>query len=203
MVDAQQEIWDEGLRTMRVMLPKRPVHVKTALERVHEHDVAAAAKTTPFFWTQQKAFKNSMGKGLQTEVISAGSVMVVRTYQDMKSEVIQAASEQWDGFDLDGTLAEGSGKFTPGVIGKPIKSMVRLLKLAIRRGDNPKIFTARIASDKSGIERKAINEWMTENVGQTLPITNVKDENMRRLYDDRAVSVKHNSGQTKWFAIKN
>lgn len=179
---------------MRVHIPNAVPHVDSALERVHSRDVQAAAlgcKMTRALFASRttSAFRNSMGKGIQTELHASNSVLVVRTYQDLKSEVIQA-SAQWDGYDLDGTLAEGSGKFTPGVIGKPIKPMIRLLKMAIRRGDNPRIFTARTGAG----EHKAIDEFLIKNVGQTLPITNKKDEYMRKLYDDRAVPVKRNQG---------
>ena len=42
---------------------------------------------------------------------------------------------------------------------------------------------------------EAIREWCRKHIGQTLPITCVKDYGMVQLWDDRAVQVRPNTGQ--------
>lgn len=110
---------------------------------------------------------------------------------------VRAEAEPWIGVDLDGTLAhydkfEGLDK-----IGAPIPKMVRLIKMHLRRGDVVKIFTARVADDPEGIARRAIENWCLKVFGQKLPITNIKDQGMTKLYDDRAVGVEPNTGELK------
>lgn len=40
----------------------------------------------------------------------------------------------------------------------------------------------------------AMRRWCIANIGLVLPITNIKDYRMVKLYDDRAVQVVHNEG---------
>jgi hypothetical protein len=95
--------------------------------------------------------------------------------------------------DLDGTLAYNDGRdFDPDHIGRPIKSMMRLVRLWLRRGHEVRIFTAR-AANKKNIPR--IKEWLSENGLPDLEITNEKTPDITRLYDDRAVQVEENTGR--------
>lgn len=43
-------------------------------------------------------------------------------------------------------------------------------------------------------QRKLIEAWCVEHIGQVLPITHEKDFNMVELWDDRAVQIIHNTG---------
>ena len=107
----------------------------------------------------------------------------------------------WIGWDLDGTLAYTDGDHTDHlVIGKPIHSMVNLLKMYIAEGKTCKIFTARKSREftSPGII-KAIEDWCLKHVGVVLEITNTKDPGMRMLFDDRNVSVARNRGEIKYF----
>lgn len=108
-----------------------------------------------------------------------------------------AEEEPWIGVDLDGTLAHYEKWEGPDKIGKPIPKMVRLIKMHLRRGDVVKIFTARVADDPKGVARAAIENWCLKVFGQKLPITNIKDQGMTKLYDDRAVGVEPNTGELK------
>jgi hypothetical protein len=105
------------------------------------------------------------------------------------------AVEPWIGVDLDGTLAHYDGWHGADKIGKPIVKMIDIVKQHLADGDKVKIFTARVADDPDGIARKAIEKWCQKYLGQTLAITNEKDNGMVKLYDDRAVAVENNSGK--------
>jgi len=64
----------------------------------------------------------------------------------------------------------------------------------MREGKVVKIFTARVAGD-NGTARRAIEKWCKTHIGKVLPITCVKDKECVRLWDDRVVGVKSNSGR--------
>ena len=103
-------------------------------------------------------------------------------------------SKPWVGFDLDGTLAyQPEGRYDPLEIGHPIPKMVARVKRAVAQGYEVRIFTAR-AAHKSRHVDKAIKEWCEQHLGQEFTVTNEKDLNCVRLYDDRAVQVIKNSG---------
>jgi hypothetical protein len=44
-------------------------------------------------------------------------------------------------------------------------------------------------------EEPAIKAWCLENIGIELPVTCSKDKDMLELWDDRAVTVEHNTGR--------
>lgn len=94
--------------------------------------------------------------------------------------------------DLDGTLARSDTIASLSSIGEPIPAMIDLLRQLIKKGRMVKIFTAR-ASDPEQLP--LIRKWLKENGLPDLEITNVKDYNMIRLYDDRAIQVIENTGQ--------
>lgn len=98
----------------------------------------------------------------------------------------------WVGFDLDGTLAKYDGWKGSSEIGDPIPEMVVHLKKYLDNGHDVRIFTAR-AEDDDAVP--FIQEWCLRHIGIVLPITNRKDYDMLRLYDDRAVAVEHNTGR--------
>lgn len=97
--------------------------------------------------------------------------------------------------DLDKTLAKESKFAGPTVIGPPIPAMVERVKKMLADGEDVRIFTARIANDKSGAARKAIEEWCKKYIGEVLPVTDLKDGGMKVLYDDKARQVEANTGR--------
>ena len=107
----------------------------------------------------------------------------------------------WVGCDLDGTLAfmPRGENYRPDVIGPPIPRMVRLVKKMLLAGEDVRIFTARMSKSHSLQERAAakaaIQLWCRAHLGRALPVTNEKDYDMVRLYDDRAIQVEHNTGR--------
>lgn len=102
----------------------------------------------------------------------------------------------WIGVDLDGVLAEYNGWVGVRHIGRPVPLMVTRVKQWLKEGVDVRIFTARVtAGEDAHTARVAIAAWCRHNLGQELPITNVKDFGMIALYDDRAYQVRLNTGE--------
>lgn len=114
----------------------------------------------------------------------------------------------WVGVDLDGTLAEYEKYLGPAEIGPPIMPMVERVKRWLAEGKDVRIFTARIAvvwhadmairqtrRRHALMSHAAIEKWCVKHIGCILPITNVKDQHMHELWDDRAVRVIFNTGE--------
>jgi len=95
------------------------------------------------------------------------------------------------GVDLDGTLAEYYEWKGVSHIGKAIPKMLNKVKGWIDEGIRIVIFTAR-ATDPDSIE--TIVEWLEDNGIGGLEITNIKTNDISRIYDDRAIQVKRNEG---------
>lgn len=99
----------------------------------------------------------------------------------------------WIGVDLDGTLAHYDSWNGVNRVGDPIIRMLDRVKLWLKEGREVRIFTAR--ASMPGHE-KPIQEWLTKHGIGGLRITNVKDFDMTELWDDRAVQVIPNTGET-------
>ena len=108
------------------------------------------------------------------------------------AEKLEPARKGWIGMDLDGTLARADTLSGTSKIGAPIPEMVNLAERFAREGVTVKIFTAR-ASDPNQVDM--IHRWLKENGLPEFEVTNVKDFEMIRLYDDRAVQVITNTGE--------
>lgn len=107
-------------------------------------------------------------------------------------------SRGWVGFDFDGSLAkyvEGQGN----ELGEPLQSLLAVLRDLLEQGVECRIVTARVSSKQTVEERLRqrglISEWLHKHVGEGLAITAEKDYGMLLLYDDRAVTVEHNTGR--------
>lgn len=100
----------------------------------------------------------------------------------------------WIGVDLDGTLAYYESKQFPD-IGAPIPLMQERVKKWLSEGKEVRIMTAR-AFDATLVELAEIQDWLKEHIGQELALTCTKDYNMIELWDDRAIQVIPNTGQT-------
>lgn len=102
---------------------------------------------------------------------------------------------KWIGVDLDGTLAEYTGFVSPDHIGEPIPLMLERVKHWIANGIRVKIFTARVC-DGLPATKRTIELWCLKHIGQVIEVTNSKDYGMIELWDDRAVRVVHNTGES-------
>ena len=97
----------------------------------------------------------------------------------------------WIGMDLDGTLVRSDTPWGIARIGEPIPSMMIFLRKLLAEGARVKIFTAR-ASDPDQVAM--IRAWLNEQQLPPLEVTNVKDFDMIRVYDDRSNGIPYNNG---------
>lgn len=106
----------------------------------------------------------------------------------------------WIGVDLDGTLAHYDEWRGDNHIGDPIPEMVERVKAWLAKGQEVRIFTARVSGiggDRAMKFRELIQDWL-EAVGlPRLEVTCVKDYQMVELWDDRAVGVVPNTGKSE------
>jgi hypothetical protein len=116
----------------------------------------------------------------------------------------------WIGVDLDGTLAEYSGWKGVEHIGDPIAEMADRVRQWISKGQDVRIFTARVDGGSAALNagnqhgelfkevakiRSIVQDWTERHFGVRLEVTNVKDYAMIELWDDRAVCVERNTGR--------
>lgn len=99
------------------------------------------------------------------------------------------------GVDLDGTLARSGPGGPRGAIGKPVPAMVEKVKQALAAGKDVRIYTARVSNDPDGKATRAIQAWSQKNLGEALPVTDIKEPGMEELLDDKAVHVGKNTGK--------
>lgn len=118
--------------------------------------------------------------------------------------------DEWIGVDFDGTLAEYHGWSGWNQFGKPIPAMVERVKKWLEDGKEVRIFTARVGLVLGAVEKckhtgqsftnhmmiAAIQNWTEKHCGARLQVTCVKDWRMVELWDDRAVGVVANTGET-------
>lgn len=116
-------------------------------------------------------------------------------------------SKGWIGVDLDGTLAFYVKWVNWDVIGSPVPLMLERVKGWLAEGREVRIFTARVsfendickASGKPFTRQQVaevIQDWLEKNGLPRLQVTHEKDFNMIELWDDRAIQVIPNTGQT-------
>jgi hypothetical protein len=123
---------------------------------------------------------------------------IAKEYDVGPEEMVVVDSEKkilpkiWTGVDLDGTLACLDRNAPYDEVGEPVPAMMALVRKMINNGIRVKIFTAR-AEDPEQIP--IIRKWLKDNNLPELEITNVKDYNMQRLYDDRCIQVERNTGR--------
>lgn len=102
------------------------------------------------------------------------------------------SSSGWIGVDLDGTLAEYHG-WNGGAIGAPVPAMLARVKEWLAKGQQVKIFTARVCTNDAE-QIALIKAWCVQHVGRELEVTATKDFSMIELWDDRCVQVIPNIG---------
>ena len=107
------------------------------------------------------------------------------------------ASHHWVGMDFDGTLARNDNPGNaepPYSLGEPIPGMLATVKALLAAGVTVKIFTAR-ACEAQNVP--IIQDWTERNGLGRLEVTNQKDFNLIRFYDDRAIGIPQKSRTTE------
>jgi len=99
---------------------------------------------------------------------------------------------RWIGVDLDGTLAVHTSWKGDDHIGEPIPAMMERVQKWIKQGKTVKIFTARANNPKA---IPYVKKWLKKHGLGQLEVTNIKDQGMIELWDDRAVRVEKNTGK--------
>jgi hypothetical protein len=112
------------------------------------------------------------------------------------AEPVFVARENWVGVDLDGTLSRDDGDghfFEPYPLGEPVPAMLEAVKSLLAAGITVKIFSAR-ACEPENIP--LIQDWTEKHGLGRMEVTNQKDYDLIRYFDDRAVQVMPNEGRT-------
>ncbi len=101
---------------------------------------------------------------------------------------------EWIGVDFDGTLViQPKGWMGLDWTGEPIMPMVEMVRRWLESGETVKIFTARVCESRRCVP--AIERFCMQHFGQILEVTCIKDLDCKAIYDDKAISVEHNTGR--------
>ena len=106
------------------------------------------------------------------------------------------AQHHWVGFDFDGTISrtDNTGHCeAPYPLGEPIPEMLATVKSLIAAGITVKIFTARACEPES---IPVIQDWTERHGLGRLDVTNQKDYDLIRFFDDRAIQVVPDQGRS-------
>lgn len=117
------------------------------------------------------------------------------TFEPNESPVF-VPRHNWVGFDLDGTLSrtDNPGHFEPPYpLGDPVPRMLEAVKSLQAAGVAVKIFSARACEPEM---IPVVQAWAEKHGLGKLEVTNQKDYNLIRFYDDRAIQIVHNGGKT-------
>ena len=112
------------------------------------------------------------------------------------ADPIFVAEKRWVGVDLDGTLArdDAKGHFLPPYpLGEPIPEMIAMVQSLLQAGVTVKVFSARACEPESV---PIIQAWAERHGLGHLEVTNQKDYDLIRFYDDRAIQVLPNRGKS-------
>ncbi len=113
-------------------------------------------------------------------------------------------SKGYIGVDFDGTLAFQGGRDWPEC-GAPVPAMLERVKQWLAEGKNVRIITARAFLEYDCLsnsillnqeEISKVENWCLEHLGVKLPVTCCKDYEMLALWDDRAVQVVNDTGES-------
>jgi hypothetical protein len=110
-------------------------------------------------------------------------------------EAVFVGQKRWVGVDLDGTLSrdDAEGHFLPPYpLGEPIPDMIAMVRSLLEAGVTVKIFSARACEPESV---PIIQAWAEKHGLGRLDVTNRKDYDLIRFYDDRAIQVVPNRGR--------
>jgi hypothetical protein len=112
------------------------------------------------------------------------------------AEPVFVAQKRWVGVDFDGTLSrdDAEGHFQPPYpLGEPIPEMIAMVQSLLQAGVTVKVFSARACEPES---IPLIQAWTERHGLGRLPVTNIKDFDLIRFYDDRAIQILPNQGKS-------
>ena len=112
------------------------------------------------------------------------------------AEPVFVTQRCWVGVDFDGTLSrdDAEGHFDPPYpLGEPVPEMVTMVRSLLEEGVTVKIFSARACEPQS---IPLIQAWAERHGLGRLEVTNSKDFDLIRFYDDRAIQVVPNRGKS-------
>jgi hypothetical protein len=100
--------------------------------------------------------------------------------------------------DLDGTLVEYHGWQGDEHIGDVIPKMMNRVKQWVAEGKEVVIFTARVSEggDDGALAAHHIRNFLSGHGLGALEITAIKQKKFKEFWDDRAVQIVHNTGET-------
>ena len=119
------------------------------------------------------------------------------------AEPVFVAPRRWVGVDLDGTLARDDAEghlLPPYPLGQPVPEMVQMVRSLLAAGVTVKIFSARACEPES---IPIIQAWAERHGLGRLDVTNQKDFDLIRFYDDRAIQVVPNRGTSVGALARN
>lgn len=123
---------------------------------------------------------------------------------DPGAEATFVSHKQWVGVDLDGTLSRthNPGHFSPLYpLGEPIPEMIAMVQSLLQVGVTVKIFSARACEPESV---PIVQAWAEKHGLGRLEVTNLKDYDLIRFYDDRAIQMVPNEGKSaRWSSKTN
>jgi hypothetical protein len=111
------------------------------------------------------------------------------------AEPVLVTERHWIGVDLDGTLSrdDAEGHFLPPYpLGRAIPEMLEMVKSLLTANITVKIFSARACA---AANIPLIQDWAERHGLGRLEVTNQKDYDLIRFYDDRAIQMLPNEGQ--------
>jgi len=112
-----------------------------------------------------------------------------RVWFNSGDQPVLVGRQHWVGVDFDGTLARNDNighSEPPYPLGEPIPEMMAKVKMLLTAGITVKIFTARACEPQYN---PIIQDWTERNGLGRLEVTNRKDFNLIRFYDDRAIPI--------------
>jgi len=117
------------------------------------------------------------------------------------TEPVFVARKRWVGVDLDGTLSRDDAVghlLPPYPLGEPIPEMIAMVRSLLAAGVTVKVFSARACEPEC---IPLIQSWAEKHGLGRLEVTNQKDFDLIRFYDDRAIQMVPNRGKSVgWLA---
>jgi hypothetical protein len=104
----------------------------------------------------------------------------------------KAGLNKWIAVDLDGTLAWYDQNHDINIIGDPIEETLFRVKQWVAEGIEVRIFTARAAVEDMV---QPVKDWLSKHDLPDLTVTNLRDNQLIQMWDDRCIQVETNTGE--------